>query len=122
MTSIAVKGVGGTGELSNVSALSAGYQHVCALLTGATVNCWGANLSGQLGDGTTTDRSAPVAVKGVGATTALSGVTALSAGRQYSCARLSGGAIDCWGSNSNGELGVGLIDYSSAPVEVVGIP
>jgi alpha-tubulin suppressor-like RCC1 family protein len=122
LTSIAVKGVGGTGELSGVSALSAGFQHICALLTGATVNCWGSNSSGQLGDGTTTDRSTPVAVKGVGATTALSGVTALSTGRQHSCARLSGGAIDCWGSNSNGELGVGLIDYSSAPVEVVGLP
>ena len=121
-TPLAVKGVGGTGELSNVTALSAGYQHACVLLTGATVKCWGSNAAGQLGDGTTSDRSTPVAVKGVGGTGELSSVTALGAGRLYSCARLSGGTIDCWGSNANGELGAGEIDYSSTPVEVVGLP
>jgi alpha-tubulin suppressor-like RCC1 family protein len=61
-------------------ALAAGSSHACALLTDGTVRCWGANYSGQLGDGTTTFTSLPVPVKG------LSDVTALVAGDRHSCA------------------------------------
>lgn len=60
--------------LSNVTQITAGIAHTCALIGDGTVKCWGENYYGQLGDGTNTERLAPVAVAG------LSGVTRLAAG------------------------------------------
>ncbi|HCF88757.1 MAG TPA: hypothetical protein DER41_02250, partial [Firmicutes bacterium] len=48
--------------LSNVTAITAGLSHTVALKDDGTVWAWGYNAYGQLGDGTTSDRSAPVQV------------------------------------------------------------
>src|SRR5690606_35254204 len=55
-------------------------NHACARLTNGAVYCWGHNEHGQLGDGTTTDRNAPVQAKGV------EGATRIAAGNGTSCA------------------------------------
>ncbi len=95
-TPVAVSG------LSGVTSISVGGYFGCALLSGGTVQCWGYNRGfGELGDGTTNSTTIPVTVSG------LSDVTAISAGLFNVCARLSGGTVDCWGSNYFGELGIG---------------
>ena len=76
-------------------AVSAGFAHTCAVTTGGRLKCWGANEHGQLGDGTTTDRAAPVDVALPAA------ATAVAAGYVHTCA-VAGGAVWCWGDNSWG--------------------
>jgi alpha-tubulin suppressor-like RCC1 family protein len=87
--------------INSAVGIAAGDAHACALLTGGTVKCWGDNAFGQLGvDYTAVEFSAtPLAVAGV------SGVTALAAGFDHTCALLSGGTVKCWGYNGYYELG-----------------
>lgn len=101
-----------------VEQLAAGGAHTCALKTDGSVWCWGDNALGQLGDGTTTARAAPVQVE------ALSGlsVVQLSGGAEHTCALTSGGELYCWGGNEDGQLGVvdaGGMKVSGSPVPVL---
>jgi uncharacterized repeat protein (TIGR01451 family) len=84
-------------------AISAGYDHMCALLADASVRCWGGDALGNLGDGPpnadTTAPSTPV-VLGQGA-------RAITAGENHTCALLTDGTIRCWGNDDGGQLGDG---------------
>ncbi|MBI3774575.1 MAG: hypothetical protein HY273_03320 [Gammaproteobacteria bacterium] len=107
-----------TGLGGRITALAAGNGHTCALNGAGAVQCWGWNVVGQLGNGDTIDSTNPVRVVG------LSGqVTALTAGPTHTCAATSVGDVQCWGSNSNGELGNGstLPNTSITPVTVPGL-
>lgn len=101
---------------SGVAALAAGFSHACALITSGAVKCWGANESGQLGDGTLISRSAPVGVKGLE-----SGIVAIAAGKSHTCALSAIGAIKCWGANASGQLGDKSTIDRVAPVIVSGL-
>jgi alpha-tubulin suppressor-like RCC1 family protein/subtilisin family serine protease len=108
---VEVAGLGG-----GVTAIAAGVSHTCAVVANGAVRCWGRNHQGQLGDGTTTNRFAPVEVPG------LSGVVALAAGSVHTCARMASGGVKCWGGNAAGQLGDGTTTQRLAPVDVVGLP
>ncbi|HJL14316.1 MAG TPA: hypothetical protein RMH99_01600 [Sandaracinaceae bacterium LLY-WYZ-13_1] len=102
--------------LTGVTALGVGRAHTCVVIAGE-VRCWGDDQRDQSG-GAACGRYclSPTAVTG------LTGVVEVAAGSFHTCARLSTGAVWCWGSNSDGELGAGLAASGSAtPVEVTGI-
>lgn len=107
-------------DLTDLAASTAfvdlGHHHGCAVTTAGGAVCWGVNTQGQLGDGTTTIRLAPVAVSGLP-----SGVSAVGMGRNHTCAVMSTGAVKCWGDNHAGQLGDGTTDDALAPVDVVGL-
>lgn len=99
--------------IKNAVTVAAGYAHSCALLADGTIKCWGKNDAGQLGDFTyvgleTCGQSykegypcstTPVSVTGI------STATAITAGRDFTCALLKNGAVWCWGRNDKGQLG-----------------
>ena len=98
--------------IANAVAVAAG----CALLSSGTVQCWGGNAYGQLGNGTTTDSSVPVTVSGI-----TNAIAVAAGGSPRTCALLSNGSIQCWGCNTDGQLGNGTTADSSVPVTVSGI-
>lgn len=105
-----------TGLTTGVAAIALGWQHSCALTTTGGVKCWGENIFGPVGDGTTTNRTSPVDVTGL-----TSGVIAIAAGAQHTCALTSGGGIKCWGDNGQGHLGDGTTTQQNTPVDVTGL-
>jgi alpha-tubulin suppressor-like RCC1 family protein len=102
--------------LTGVTAISAAFRHACALLSDGTVACWGIDDQGQLGDGAISMfATTPVPVAG------LTGATAIAAGGNHTCALVSGGAVECWGDNSYGQLGNGTTTASPSPTPVTGL-
>jgi hypothetical protein len=100
--------------IDNAVAIATGSAHACALLVDGTVRCWGLNLSRQLGDGTTQERRAPVAVPGVGVGEAVG----IVAGGDYTCILGVRGDVRCWGDNSQGQLGDNTFVDRPDPVAV----
>jgi alpha-tubulin suppressor-like RCC1 family protein len=106
----------GSENFSAQASITAGRNHTCALLSTGAVKCWGSNSNGQLGDGTTTDRKTPTDVSGLS-----SGVTAITTGRNHTCALRATGAVECWGYNFEGRLGDGTTTDRKTPTDVSGL-
>ena len=102
------------GASKTATAISVGESHSCALLNDNTVKCWGYNAHGQVGDRSTTNRNAPVAVPlGSGRS-----ATAIHAKSDHTCAILDDGSLLCWGENDRGQLGDGTTTNRDTPVAV----
>ncbi|WP_394835188.1 hypothetical protein LVJ94_52685 [Pendulispora rubella] len=101
------------GDALHAAAIVAGREHACARTAEGKVVCWGANTSGQLGDGTRTMRPRPVAVVG------LDDADMLVAGDEHTCARRARDqSLLCWGQNAHGELGDGTTEGRPTPAVV----
>jgi alpha-tubulin suppressor-like RCC1 family protein len=95
-------------------AIAAGGSHTCVLDQAGTVQCFGWNANGQVGDGST-----DVFHGTPGTVQALSLVAEISAGKNHTCARTDAGEIWCWGEGAEGQLGDGLSKRSSNPRHAV---
>jgi len=104
-----------TATIAGVTAVAAGYSHSLALQGNGTVWSWGANGSGQLGNGSTTASATPVPVSG------LAGVIALAGGSTHTLALKDDGTVWSWGANGSGQLGNGSTTACSTPVQVMGL-
>jgi hypothetical protein len=100
---------------STVTPQLAGGNHSLALKDDGTVWAWGRNKDGQLGDGTTANKSTPAQV------TELSEVKVIACGGDHSLALKEDGTVWVWGRNSYGQLGDGTTVAKSTPVQVTGL-
>ena len=91
--------------------LVAGERHNCAIMDDMSVQCWGANDYGQLGNGTQTSSYSPVLVSGSGR------YRLVSAGGNHNCGVVPGNptVIKCWGRNDYGQIGNGAPETAPAP-------
>jgi len=106
---------GGAAEWAQVAA---DYGHICGVKTSGTLFCWGWNIYGQLGDGTTGNRKAPVQ-ESSSATTWSQSAGTLGVGYWHSCAIKTNDTLFCWGSNGNYQLGIGTYDQKkTSPFQV----
>ena len=115
--------------LTGVQQVVAGSHHTCVLLTGGSVQCFGFNKLGELGDGVLTGHgsicdiasdtgdcsSTPVDV------TLPEAATLLAAGERHTCALLESGAVACWGVDDRMQLGQADREPRSTPVLVSGL-
>ena len=101
-------------DTSGVRQFAVGQDHACAVLKTGKVSCWGWNLYGQLGDGTTIDQNIPVEVDLEEGRTAVE----IDVGYSHTCAILDDGSLQCWGNGDNGKLGNGSFTGRLRPIRV----
>jgi alpha-tubulin suppressor-like RCC1 family protein len=101
-----------SGPLTGVRTIAAGYQHTCAIMMTGGLRCWGRNVEGQLGDGTTNARYSP------SNSDAVPGVQAIAMGIYHTCAITAAGT-QCWGYNMSGQVGDGTMTNRTAPTTVM---
>jgi alpha-tubulin suppressor-like RCC1 family protein len=89
--------------------VAGGEDYSLGLRSDGTVWSWGGNETGQLGDGTTTQRAKPEEIPG------LTHITQIAAGNSSSFALRSDGTLFAWGNNSLGELAMAPPPTASAP-------
>jgi alpha-tubulin suppressor-like RCC1 family protein len=94
---------------ATMTQLAAGYEVSCGLDTSGLLWCWGRNAEGELGDGTTTLKTAPEQV----VTTRFRAIWI----NEHTCAidTTAQSNLYCWGDNSNGALGDGTTNTTTAP-------
>ena len=107
--------------LSDIAQVAAAARFSCARQASGRVYCWGNNEFGQLGNGSPTPapNPSPILVPGVG------DAVFIWTGFEHACAVRKDGAIACWGSAGEGQLGTGMVPSDASiptPVEVVGTP
>jgi alpha-tubulin suppressor-like RCC1 family protein len=106
---------GGRQPGSRIASAATG-DHTCVVKEDGTVQCWGSNASGQLGNGASgigEFETSPVQVSG------LTDAVAVAAGNSHTCALRANSTVMCWGSNGSGRLGDGTTTARPTPVAVL---
>ncbi len=100
--------------LPGIGSLGLGDMHACAITPGSAVWCWGSNLRGQFGDGTSGFfTSAPTEIA------ARNGAVQIVGGETHACHLNTLGQVFCSGGNDSGELGVGSRTSRTIPARVI---
>jgi alpha-tubulin suppressor-like RCC1 family protein len=106
--------------VTGATAVTVGFAHACALRSDGSIQCWGNDSSGELGDG-----MSGVAMSPVVTAIRVPPATAIAAGEDYTCAIVASGKVFCWGYGRQGQLGDGMFlnnpDSDVTPAEVVGL-
>ncbi len=97
----------------NFTMLSSAARHACGIATNGTAYCWGLNSNGQVGDGSTTQRTSPVSVANPNLN--FSAISAGGPNQPFTCGALTNGTLYCWGQNSVGQLGDGTTTQRTSP-------
>ena len=104
----------GAGQTAN--SIDTTGQHVCVLLNNAEVRCWGRNIEGQLGTGSSSNSAnSPQDVEAYGHPNTRD-VVAIKAGDMHTCAILEDFSLSCWGKNGDGQLGIAGVSQSPTPL------
>ena len=115
----------GTGiALQSATAIDLGLDQSCVVLANTTAKCWGEGWMGEIGNTSGTRSLKATPVMSEDGFSALSGVTAISAGQYVSCVTMSNGHGKCFGDNMNGLMGNGLTGSSGTlgvPIDVVNV-
>ncbi|MBK9131254.1 MAG: hypothetical protein IPM20_06400 [Gammaproteobacteria bacterium] len=103
--------------MTTATAIGGGTSTTCAVLDDKSLQCWGDNVAGDLGNGLSTSSFKPVVTSGITTAVAVTG----SSGEYFNCALLENGSVKCWGRNTYGNLGNGTTTSSNVPVSVSAI-
>jgi alpha-tubulin suppressor-like RCC1 family protein len=106
--------------LADVRSIFAGRDHNLAVLDDGSVWAWGANVNGECGDGTGTNRNVPVRVLRANGTP-LANIVQVGAGANHSLALRADGSMWAWGRNNHGQLGDGTYTTRRRAVRVAGL-
>ena len=105
-------------KVTDAVSVSTGFGFTCAARRDQSVSCWGSNTCGELGQpGAISESVLPLAVPTV------SGAVEISGGNCHNCARLSSGSVYCWGQNTEGQIGNGVMlsDPAAPPTLVMAL-
>jgi hypothetical protein len=104
-----------------VQQIAAGSYHNVAVLGGGSLQSWGYNVHGELGNGTMTPAEGCECIPTPGGVSGISGVQTLSAGYQHTVALLGDGTVRAWGENHFGQVGDGTETDRDLPTPVSGL-
>ncbi len=104
-------------EVPNIIKMAIGKEHSCFLLDSKSVECFGNNASGQLGDGKEASRLHPRPIETK--VPELENIIDIGAGDNFSCALTGDGNIYCWGIGESGRLGIGSEETALSPKKII---
>ena len=110
--------ISGTLAGKTARSITSGGHHTCIVASDNNLYCWGIGTSGQLGNGTGTSSSVPVAVT-ISGTLAGKTIRSVNGGNSSTCVVASDNLLYCWGTNTYGQLGNGSTSSSQSAVAVI---